>query len=39
VDGQPLGTDGPAEIVAPGDKAGGRFVHNIATIEVRDGTK
>jgi DMSO/TMAO reductase YedYZ molybdopterin-dependent catalytic subunit len=39
VDGQPLGTDGPAEIIAPGDKAGGRFVHNIATIEVRDGTK
>jgi Oxidoreductase molybdopterin binding domain len=39
VDGQLLGTEGPAEIVAPGDKAGGRFVHNIATIEVRDGTK
>jgi len=39
VDGEPLGTDGSAEIVAPGDKAGGRFVHNIATIEVRDGTK
>jgi DMSO/TMAO reductase YedYZ molybdopterin-dependent catalytic subunit len=39
VDGEPLGTDGPTEIVAPGDKAGGRFVHNIATIEVRDGTK
>lgn len=39
VDGEPLGADGPAEIVAPGDKAGGRFVHNIATIEVRDGSK
>jgi DMSO/TMAO reductase YedYZ molybdopterin-dependent catalytic subunit len=39
VNGAPLGTEGPAEIVAPGDKAGGRFVHNIATIEVRDGTK
>jgi DMSO/TMAO reductase YedYZ molybdopterin-dependent catalytic subunit len=39
VDGQPLGAEGPAEIVAPGDKAGGRFVHNIATIEVRDGAK
>jgi len=39
VDGEPLGADGPAEIIAPGDKAGGRFVHNIATIEVRDGSK
>ena len=39
VDGQPIGPDGPAEIVAPGDKAGGRFVHNIYTIEVRDGSK
>jgi hypothetical protein len=39
VDGEPLGADGLAEIVAPGDKAGGRFVHNIATIEVRDGSK
>ena len=39
VDGQPIGADGPAEIVAPGDKAGGRFVHNIYTIEVRDGSK
>ena len=38
-DGEPLGADGPAEIIAPGDKAGGRFVHNIATIEVRDGSK
>jgi hypothetical protein len=25
--------------VAPGDKAGGRFVHNIATIFVLDGTE
>jgi len=39
VNGELLGADGPAEIVAPGDKAGGRFVHNIATIEVRDGSK
>ena len=39
VDCEPLGTDGPAEIVAPGEKAGGRFVHNIASIEVRDGSK
>jgi hypothetical protein len=37
--GQPLGCEGPAEIVAPGDKAGGRFVHNIATIFVLDGTE
>ena len=39
VDGEPLGADGPAEIIAPGDKAGGRFVHNIATTEVLDGSK
>jgi hypothetical protein len=37
-DGQPLGDDGFARIVAPGDKQGGRFVSNIATIEVRDPT-
>jgi Oxidoreductase molybdopterin binding domain len=37
--GQPLGCQGPAEIVAPGDKAGGRFVHNIATIFVLNGTE
>jgi Oxidoreductase molybdopterin binding domain len=36
VNGQPLGSAGPAQIVAPGDKAGGRFVHNIATIVVED---
>jgi hypothetical protein len=35
-DGQPLGTDGFARIVAPGDKAGGRFVSNIVKIEVQD---
>jgi hypothetical protein len=33
--GQPLGSAGFARIVAPGDKAGGRFVSNIASIEVR----
>jgi Oxidoreductase molybdopterin binding domain len=33
--GQPLGTDGVAQIVVPGDKAGGRFVSNIAKIEVK----
>jgi len=37
VNGQALGCGGPAQIVAPGDKAGGRFVHNIATIVVKDG--
>ena len=36
--GQSLGNDGFARIVVPGDKAGGRFVSNITTIEVRDPT-
>lgn len=36
--GQSLGDDGFARIVVPGDKAGGRFVSNIAKIEVRDPT-
>jgi DMSO/TMAO reductase YedYZ molybdopterin-dependent catalytic subunit len=36
VNGQPLGSDGFARIVAPGDKQGGRFVSNIAKIEVRN---
>jgi DMSO/TMAO reductase YedYZ molybdopterin-dependent catalytic subunit len=39
VNGQLLGAEGPAQIVAPGDKAGGRFVHNIASIVVKDGSK
>jgi hypothetical protein len=34
--GRSLGSDGFARIVIPGDKAGGRFVSNIAKIEVRD---
>jgi hypothetical protein len=34
--GQSLGDNGFARIVVPGDKAGGRFVSNIAKIEVRD---
>jgi len=38
-DGQPLGKDGFARIVAPGDKAGGRFVSNIVKIEVQDAGK
>jgi hypothetical protein len=36
--GASLGTDGFARIVAPGDKAGGRFVSNIVEIEVKDPT-
>ena len=36
--GQSLGSAGFARIVVPGDKAGGRFVSNIASIEVRDPT-
>jgi Oxidoreductase molybdopterin binding domain len=36
VNGQSLGSDGFARIVAPGDKQGGRFVSNIAKIEVRN---
>ena len=39
VDGQSLGTDGPARIVVPGDKQGGRFVSNIVKIEVRNGAR
>ena len=35
-DGLPLGSDGFAKIVAPGDKMGGRFVSNIVKIEVRN---
>ncbi|HJU15337.1 MAG TPA: hypothetical protein VJ770_02600 [Stellaceae bacterium] len=37
-DGQSLGNKGLAWIVVPGDKADGRFVSNIAKIEVRDVT-
>src|SRR5215831_5025665 len=33
--GQSLSHNGFARIVVPGDKAGGRFVSNIAKIEVR----
>ena len=36
--GQSLGSACFARIVVPGDKAGGRFVSNIASIEVRDPT-
>jgi len=37
--GKSLGDDGFARIVVPGDKAGGRFVSNIANIEIRDAGK
>jgi Oxidoreductase molybdopterin binding domain len=37
--GQPLGSQGFARIVVPRDKEGGRFVSNIANIEVRDPTQ
>ncbi len=36
-DGAPLDTQGPARIAVPTDKQGGRFVSNIATIEVKSG--
>jgi hypothetical protein len=36
--GKSLGSAGFARIVVPGGKAGGRFVSNIASIEVRDAT-
>jgi hypothetical protein len=36
--GQPLGSAGFARIVVPGDKAGGRFVSNIANIDVEDAS-
>jgi hypothetical protein len=37
--GKSLGADGFAQLIAPGDKAGGRFVFNIAEIEVKDAGK
>jgi hypothetical protein len=39
VNGKSLRQDGFAQLIAPGDKAGGRFVFNIATIEVKDAGK
>jgi hypothetical protein len=36
VNGQALGIDGFARIVAPGDKQGGRFVSNITKIVVKN---
>jgi hypothetical protein len=37
--GKLLGSEGFAQLVAPGDKAGAGFVFNIATNEVKDGGK
>jgi hypothetical protein len=37
--GESLGQNGFAEVIAPGDKAGGRFVNIIDKIEVKDATK
>ncbi len=37
--GQLLGADGFARIVASGDKKGGRFVSNVVKIEVRSVEK
>jgi hypothetical protein len=37
--GQSLGENGLAQIIAPGDKAGGRFVYIINEIEVKDAGK
>jgi hypothetical protein len=37
--GKSLGDNGFARIVVPGHKAGGRFVSNIAKIEMRDAGK
>jgi DMSO/TMAO reductase YedYZ molybdopterin-dependent catalytic subunit len=34
-DGNPLGASGMAQLVVPGDKAGGRYVRNVTRIELR----
>jgi hypothetical protein len=39
VNGQSLGSGGLAQIIAPGDKAGGRFVFIIDKIEVKDASR
>ena len=36
--GQPLGTDGFARLVVPGDSAGGRYVSNLVSLQVIDAT-
>ena len=37
-DGQPLGSDGFARLVVPGDTAGGRYVSNLVSLQVIDAT-
>ncbi len=37
-DGQPLGADGFARLVVPGDAAGGRYVSNLVSLQVLDAT-
>lgn len=37
-DGRPLGTDGFARLVVPGDLAGGRYVSNLVSLQVLDAT-
>lgn len=36
--GQPLGADGFAQLVVPGDAAGGRYVDNLISLQVIDST-
>ncbi|TPG49296.1 PEP-CTERM sorting domain-containing protein [Roseomonas nepalensis] len=38
-DGQPLGADGFARLVVPGDLAGGRYVSNLVSLQVLDTTR
>lgn len=38
VDGGPLGPDGFARVVVPGDSRGGRYVSNLVSLEVIDAT-
>ncbi len=37
-DGQPLGADGFARLVVPGDLGGGRYVSNLVSLQVLDAT-
>ncbi len=37
-DGQPLTSDGPFRLVVPGDQRAARWVRNVTTIEVVDGS-
>jgi DMSO/TMAO reductase YedYZ molybdopterin-dependent catalytic subunit len=37
-DGQPLGADGFARLVVPGDATGGRYVSNLVSLQILDAT-